>query len=335
MAEGRLTGAEKAAVLLMYVGEDLASEVFKHLNPAEMQKIAGTIVKKDYLSMKTGKEVLNEFLRSSANGEIAVEGMEFAKSVITRALGAEKAQYLLDHLNSELGGGTGIESLKWLEPTVLANIVKNEHPQISAIILAHLTPERASQVLLSIPDDRVKGEIMLRVANLQKIPQAAVKDLEALLADQMFSSETNQGSTVEGIKIAAEILNSIDQNIEAGVMENIAKISPDTATRIQEKMFVFTDLLTVDDRGMQMIIKELNTEVLSVALKAAEAELKERFFKNMSERAAEMLKEDIESKGPVKLSEVERSQQEIIKVARKLEQEGKVARAGKSGEVFV
>ncbi len=222
-----------------------------------------------------------------------------------------------------------------MDPAALANMVKNEHPQIVALILAHLEPDRAAQVVMHIPEDRVKGEVMLRVATLKSIPRSAVKDLESLLKSQAMSAGGSQGSTVEGVKVAAEIMNQIDSKVEAGIMDAIEKASPDLAVKIQEKLFVFTDLLSLDDKAMQMIIKEISAEILSMALKGSDDSLKEKFFKNMSERAAEMLKEDIESKGPVRLSDVEKAQQEIIKVARRLEQEGKIVRAGRGGDVLV
>jgi len=332
--EPKLSGVEKAAVLLMNIGEDLATEVFKYMSPAEMQLLGGSIVKKESVSLQTGRQVVNEFIETLTVGDVPVEGLEFAKSLITKALGPEKAQSILDQITRDMGKG-GIESLRWMDPAIVANIVKSEHPQIIAIILTHLDPDRAAQVLLQIPEDRVKGDVMLRIATLKRIPQAAVRDLEALLSDQMLDADNSQGSTIEGVKIAAEILNQIETKAESQIMDAIEKGSPDLAFKIQEKMFVFADLLTIDDKGMQMVIKELSTDILTLALKSAEDSIKDKFLKNMSERAAEMLVEDLESRGPVKLSDVEKSQQEVIKIARRLESEGKIVRAGRGGDVLV
>jgi flagellar motor switch protein FliG len=249
-------------------------------------------------------------------------------------LDPESAQFVLDQITRDTSGG-GIDSLKWMDPGLVANIIKNEHPQIVALILTHLDPEKASQVLLCLPDERMRGEVMLRVATLKRIPQAAVKDLEVLIKEQLLNTNSNLGNTVEGVKVAAEILNQVESNAESVIMDAIEKSSPDLAVKIQEKMFVFSDLLGIDDRGMQQIIKELSTDVLTIALKGAEEQLQEKFLKNMSERAAEMLKDDMEAKGPVRLSDVEKAQQEIVKVARRLEQEGKIVRAGRGGEVLV
>ena len=332
--ELNLTGSEKAAILLMNIGEDLASDVLKFMTPAEMQLLGGMMVRKESVSLQVGRQVVGEFIDSIDKGDVFVEGLEFAKNVMIRTLGPEKAQFILDQITRDMGGG-GIESLKWMDPAIVANIIKSEHPQIIAIILAHLEPDRAAQVLLHMPEERVRGEIMLRVANLKRIPQAAVKDLEMLISEQMLSAETGQGSSVEGVKLAAEIMNQIDTKSEGEIMDIIEKASPDLAVRIQEKMFVFSDLMGVDDRSMQFIVKELSSEVLGIALKGSEEQIKDKFLKNMSERAAEMLREDMDAKGPVKLSDVEKSQQEIIKIARRLEQEGKLVRSGRGGDVLV
>ncbi len=331
--ELKMRGVEKAAILLMNIGEELASEVFKFMTPAEMQLLGGSIVRKESVSVHVGRQVVNEFVQMVDQGDMAIEGLDFAKKLIIKSLGPEKAQYILDQITRDMESG-GIESLKWLDPAIVANIIKTEHPQIIALILTHLDPERAAQVLLNIPEERQRGEIMLRVANLKRIPHAAVRDLEVLLSETMLSADSGQGNSVEGIKIAAEILNQVETKAEGDIMDVIEKASPDLAIKIQEKMFVFADLLTIDTRGMQVLIKELSTDLLSVALKGSDEGIKEKFLSNMSERGADMLREDIEAKGPVKLSEVEKAQQEIIKIARRLEQEGKLVRAGR-GEVFV
>ena len=332
--ELKLTGSEKAAILLINIGEDLASDVLKFMTPAEMQLLGGMMVRKESVSLQVGRQVVGEFIDSIDKGDVFVEGLEFARTVMVKTLGPEKAQFLLDQITREMGGG-GIESLKWMDPAIVANIIKSEHPQIIAIILAHLEPDRAAQVLLHMPEERVRGEIMLRVANLKRIPQAAVKDLEMLISEQMLSAESGQGSSVEGVKLAAEIMNQIDTKSEGEIMDVIEKASPDLAVRIQEKMFVFSDLMAVDDRSMQFIVKELSGDILGLALKGSDEQIRDKFLKNMSERAAEMMIEDMDAKGPVKLSDVEKAQQEIIKIARRLEQEGKLVRSGRGGDVLV
>ncbi len=328
--EEKLSGIERAAILLMNMGEDCASEVFRHMSPAEIQLIGGIIAKMDSVPVERGKKILGEFTKEVSESDVAVEGLEFAKTLIVKSLGAEKAHNVLEQITMEMSG-SGIASLKWMDPAVLANMIKGEHPQIIALILVHLEPDKAAQVVQNLPEERVRGEVMLRVATLKRVPQAAVRDLELLISEQMLTATTSQGSMVEGVKVAAEIMNQIESKSEAAIMGVIEKASPDLAAKIQDKMFVFADLMGIDDKGLQMIIKDITGDLLTVALKAADDQLKEKFFKNMSERASEMLKEDLESKGPVKLSDVEKAQQEIIKIARNLEQEGKIVRAGMGG----
>ncbi len=326
----KLSGTEKAAILLMHLGEDLAGEVCKFMTPDEMQKVGGTIVKKDTVPVHVGKQVLGELVDAVNRGEITVEGMKFAKNLITKALGPEKAKPVVEGLTRETQKG-GIESLKWMDPALVANLIRSEHPQIIALILTHFDPDRAAQTLMNIADERVRGEVMLRIATLKTIPISAVKDLELMLNEHMLNAGGSEGRTVEGVKVAAEIMNHLElkgSKSDNSIMDIIEKISPDIAIKIQEKMFVFADIIEIDDRGMQQIIKEVSSDVLIVALKGAEDALKEKFLKNMSERAAELMKEDMEAKGPVKLSDVERAQQEVIKVVRRLEQEGKIVKRG-------
>lgn len=335
MARDKLSGIDKAAILLMNIGEELASEVCKHLTPMEMQMLGSTIVKKESVSLQISRDVMADFMEDITGGEMIVEGLEFTKNILIKSLGPEKAKSIIEHITRQMQG-VGIESLKWMDPAIVANIVKNEHPQIIALILLHLEPDKAAQVLLNIPDEARRGEIVVRIATFKMIPENAVRDLEQLLSEQMLQAGSGHGSSIEGVKIAAEILNQIDTKSEGGIMDTIEKVSPDLALKIQEKMFVFADLMGIDQRGIQLIIKELSTDILSVALKGSDEQLKDKFLKNMSERAAEMLKEDMDIRGPVRLSDVEKAQQEIIKVARRLESEGKIVRSsGKGGDVFV
>jgi flagellar motor switch protein FliG len=334
MANGKFSGPEKAAILFMNLGEELAGEVAKHLSPHEVQNIGTAIARRDSVSVQDGRYVVNEFMQEIGAGGTSIEGLNFAKNLMTRALGAEKAQSMLEQITIDVGEG-GIETIKWMDPALVANTIKGEHPQIIALLLIHLDADRASQVLLNIPDERTRGEVMLRIATLTRIPEAAVKDLEVMLSKQMMDSKGGAGDTVEGIKVAAEILNKMESKYEEGIMGIIEKASPDIASSIQEKMFVFADLLTIDDKGMQLVIKELTTEVLSVALKGADEEIADKFYDNMSERASDMLREDIEAKGPMRLSDIEKAQLEIIGVARRLEQDGKIIRAGAGGDELV
>jgi len=327
-----IRGIEKAAVLLINVGENLASEVMKFLTQREVKEVSENIARMESIPSEVGREVAREFIEASNRSGLAVQGLEFARSVIEKALGPEKARRVLEQIAKETEGD-GIKALAYMDPGVVAKMIRAEHPQIIALILTLIPPERASLVLKELPD-LLKGDVMQRVAVIESIPQAAVNEIEAVLRDQVVESEDAQGDMVEGVKVAAEILNQVDSETETSVFGFIEKTSADLATKIQEKMFVFTDLLEMDDRAMQTILKEVETESLSIALKGADEALREKFFKNMSERAAEMLREDIETRGPVRVSDVEAAQIAVVSVARRLEQEGKIMRAGKQGDVI-
>ncbi len=319
-------------MLLINVGENLASEVMQFLTHREAQEVSESIARMDSIPSDVGQEVAKEFLSSSETSGLAVQGLEFARSVIESTFSPEKAKRVLDQIAKE-SEGDGIKALAYMDPKVVANMVRGEHPQIIALILALMPPERASLVLKLLPEI-LMGDVMQRVAVIDTIPQAAVKEIEAVIREQVLESEDSAGDVVEGIKVAAEILNQMESATETSIIEFIDKSSSDLATKIQEKMFVFTDLLEMEDRAMQAILKEVDTENLSVALKGADETLSEKFFKNMSERAATMLKEDIESRGPTKVSDVEKAQIAVVSVARRLEQEGKIMRAGKQGDVI-
>ena len=334
MAIGKFSGAEKAAILLMTLGEELASEVAKHLSPQEIQHIGTAIAKKDSVTASDGRYVVNEFVQHIGAGGTSIEGLNFAKNLMTRALGADEAQYMLEQIIIDIGEG-GIDTIKLMDPALIADTIKGEHPQIISLLLVHLDPDCASQVLLNIPDEKTRGEVMLRIATLTRIPEAAVKDLEVMLSKQMVDAKGGSGDTVEGIKVAAEILNKVGRKYEEEIMGIIEKASPDIANSIQEKMFVFADLLTIDEKGIQLVIKELTTDVLVAALKGADEEIANKFYDNISGRAADILKEHIEAKGPMRLSDVEEAQLEVIGVARRLEHDGKIVRVGDSGDIVV
>jgi len=319
-------------VLLINVGENLASEVMQFLNHREAQEVSENIARMDSIPSEVGREVVKEFMANSETSGLAVQGLEFARNVIERTFSPEKAKRVLDQIAKE-SEGDGIKALAYMDPKVVANMVRGEHPQIIALILALMPPERASLVLKLLPEI-LMGDVMQRVAVIDTIPQAAVKEIEAVIREQVLDSEDSAGDVVEGVKVAAEILNQMESATETSIIEYIDKSSSDLATKIQEKMFVFTDLLEMEDRAMQAILKEVDTENLSIALKGADEILGEKFFKNMSERAATMLKEDIESRGPVRVSDVETAQIAVVSVARRLEQEGTIMRAGKQGDVI-
>ena len=324
-------GVEKSAIFLMTLGENEAAEVLKYLEPREVQKISAAMMSLKNLSREQIAQVFHEFLVSaSGKTTIGMDSNDYIRSMLTKALGDDKAAGLLDRImhNSDT---SGIESLKWMDPGAVAEMIGNEHPQIIATILVHLEPDMAASVMKFF-SERTRNDVLLRIATLDGVQPVALRELNDVLSKLMSGGGTGKKSLQGGVGAAAEILNYLGGTLEGQVMENVRNFDPDLAQKIEDKMFVFENLLEVDDRGIQLILREVQSESLIVALKGASEELREKIFKNMSQRAAEMMREDLEAKGPVKLSEVEANQKEILKIVRRLSDEGQIALGGKGEE---
>jgi flagellar motor switch protein FliG len=327
-------GLNNAAILLMSLGEEEAAEVFKHLSPKEVQKLGETIAKTRSVSRERVENVVEKFTDAAAQQSLLVSDTgNYVRSVLRRALGEDKAGLLIDRI---LQGGdvSGIESLKWMDPLSVAELLRNEHPQIVAAILVHLDFEQAAGVLKQLTD-RQRNEVMLRVATLEGIQPTALKDLNEVLFKVLAGGDKIRKTSLGGVKTAAEIINLLGTNIETTVIESIRGFDPDLAQKIMDKMFVFDDVLKLDDKAIQLVLKDVASETLIVALKGAAPELKEKFLANMSSRAAETLREDLESRGPMRLSEVEAQQKEILKTVRRLSDEGQIVIGGGSDDSFV
>lgn len=322
--------SQRAAVLLMTVGEEAASEVLKHMGPKEVQKIGVAMTTIGEISKETVKSVLEEFLET-ANSQTAV-GMgaeDYIRKILTNALGSEKAAGVIERIL--LGGNAkGLESLKWMDPRAISELFQNEHPQVIAIILSYLDSDHAASVLAEFPD-KSQADILLRIATLDGVQPAAMKELNDTLEKQLKGGVNVQASIIGGVKTAADILNFVEGGAEAGIMDKIKESDEALGQEIQDLMFVFDNLLEVDDRGIQTILREVATDTLLIALKATDEELKEKIFGNMSKRAAEMLRDDLEAKGPVRLSEVETAQKEILTISRRLADEGQIMLGGGGG----
>lgn len=324
-------GLSDAAILLMSLGEEEAAEVFRHLSPKEVQKLGETIAKTRAVSRDRVDEVVNKFTAAaSAQSLLVSDTSNYVRSVLKRALGDDKASLLIDRI---LQGGdvSGIESLKWMDPTSVAELIRNEHPQIVAAILVHLDFEQAAAILKNLTE-RQRNEVMLRIATLEGIQPAALKDLNEVLYKVLAGGDKIRKSSLGGVKTAAEIINFLGASIEGTIIESIRSQDADLAQKIMDKMFVFEDMLKLDKQGFQAVLKEVSSETLVVALKGASPELKEMVLSNMSSRAAETLKEDLESRGPMRLSEVEAQQKEILKVVRRLADEGTIVLGGGGGD---
>ena len=327
-------GVEDAAILLMSLGEEEAAEVFKHLSPKEVQKLGETIAKMRSVPRDRVDGVIEKFDSVAQNEHLLVPDTdEYVKSVLRKALGDEKANLLIDRI---LQGSdvTGIESLKWMDPGSVAELLRNEHPQIVAAILVHLEFDQAADVLKQFTE-RQRNEVMVRVATLDGIQPAALKDLNEVMSKVLAGGDRMKKSNLGGVKSAAEILNMLGSSIETSVLDFVREADNDLAQKIMDNMFTFDDVEKIDDKGIQALLKEVQSESLVIALKGATPALRDKVFKNMSSRAAETLKEDLEGRGPVRLSEVEGEQKEMLKIVRRLVDEGQIVLAGGGDEQFV
>ncbi|WP_295643896.1 flagellar motor switch protein FliG [uncultured Methylibium sp.] len=327
-------GIEDAAILLMSLGEEEAAEVFKHLAPKEVQRLGETIAKMKTVPRERFEQVLERFSGDAADTSMLVSDTdEYVKAVLRKALGDDKANLLIDRI---LQGGdvSGIESLKWMDPASVAELLRNEHPQIVAAILVHLEADQAADVLKNFVE-RQRNEVMVRVATLDGIQPSALKDLNEVMSKVLAGGERMKKSMMGGVKPAAEIINMMGSTIETSVLDYIREADGDLAQKIMDNMFIFDDLLKIDDRGIQALLKEVQSESLVIALKGAAPELREKVFTNMSTRAAETLREDLESRGPVRVSEVEAEQKEMLKIVRRLADEGQIVLGGGGDDQFL
>jgi flagellar motor switch protein FliG len=328
------TGIEDAAIILMSMGEEQASEVFKHLLPKEVQRLGETIAKLRAIPRERYESVVENFLKlAEAEHMLVADSDEYVRSVLRKALGEEKASLLLERI---LAGNdvTGIESLKWMEAQAVAELLRNEHPQIVAAILVHLEYDQTSQILKLLPD-RMRNEVLMRVATLDGIQPAALKDLNEVLSNVLSGSDRARKSQLGGVKSAAEILNMMGSSVETSVLDYIRESDGDLAQMIMDNMFTFDDMIKLDDKAIQMVLKEVQSESLVISLKGATPELRERIFKNMSSRAAETLREDLETRGPVRVTDVEAEQKEMLKIVRRLVEEGEISLGGGSDDQFL
>lgn len=331
---GKLDGVEKAAILLLSLSEEDAAQILKHLEPKQVQKVGMAMAQMTDLNQVKIAAVHRLFIEQIQNfSTIGFQSEEFIKRALTAALGEEKASNLIDQII--LGGGAkGLDSLKWMDSKQVANIIRNEHPQIQTIVLSYLEPEQSAEILSQFPE-KVRLDLTMRIANLEEVQPAALQELNEIMEKQFAGQAGAQTAKMGGLKAAAEILNYMDTNTEGQLMDAIREHDEEMAQQIQDLMFVFENLIDVDDRGIQTLLREVQQDVLLKALKGTDENLKEKIFKNMSKRAAELLQDDLEAMGPVRVSEVESAQKEILSVARRLSEAGEIMLGGGSGDDFV
>jgi flagellar motor switch protein FliG len=325
---------ENAAILLMSLGEEEAAEVFRHLAPKEVQRLGETIAKMKAIPRERVDEVLDKFTEQVGDQHTLVQDTdEYVKSVLRKALGDDKANLLIERI---LQGSdtTGIESLKWMDPQSVAELLRNEHPQIVAAILVHLDFDQSSAVLKLFPE-RHRNEVLIRVATLDGIQPAALKDLNEVMSKVLAGGDKMRKASLGGAKTAAEMINLLGGSVETSVLDFIRESDSDLAQKIMDNMFTFDDLNKLDDKGFQALLKEVQSESLILALKGATPELREKVFRNMSSRAAETLREDLESRGMKRVSEVEAEQKEMLKIVRRLVDEGTIVMATGGADEFL
>ena len=327
-------GLESAAILLMSLGEEEAAEVLKHLAPKEVQRLGETIARMKSVTRERVEGVMVSFEKVAAGESMLVaDSNEYVKSVLRKALGEDKAKLLIDRI---LQGSdvSGIESLKWMDAQSVAELLRNEHPQIVAAILVHLEFDQAAEVL-KLFTERQRNEVMVRIATLDGIQPTALRDLNEVMSKMLAGGDRTKKSSLGGAKTAAEILNMLGSAVETSVLDFVREADNELAQKIMDNMFTFDDVEKIDDKGIQALMKEVQSESLVIALKGATPALRDKIFKNMSTRAAETLKEDLDSRGPVRLSEVEAEQKEMLKIVRRLVDEGQIVLAGGGDEQFV
>ncbi|HEY5850079.1 MAG TPA: flagellar motor switch protein FliG [Lysobacter sp.] len=328
-----MSGVQRAAIVLLSLGEQQAAEVLKHMGAKEVQKLGVAMTSVGGVSRDDVLRVFDEFVDVLAQPSGLGSGAdEYVRAVLTQALGEERASSLIDRIL--LGRNTsGLDTLKWMEPRAIADLVRLEHPQIIAIVMSHLDADQAAEVLKCLPD-RVRADVLVRIATLDGIPPHALNELNDVMARQFAGSQNLKSSSVGGIKVAANILNFMDSGQDEIILGAIGQVDGDLGGRIRDLMFVFDNLSELDDRAMQSVLRDVPSDRLALALRGAEAKVREKITSNMSQRAAEILIEDMEARGPVRLAEVEAAQKEILSIVRKMADSGEIQLAAKT-EAFV
>ncbi|NUA28378.1 flagellar motor switch protein FliG [Cupriavidus basilensis] len=320
-------GLQKSAILMMSLGEDAAAEVFKHLGPREVQNLGSAMATLNSVTREQMSAVLAEFRQETEQYlALNVDSSAFIRSVLNKALGEERAESVIEDILESRDPGAGIESLNWMDSTSVAELIRDEHPQIIATILIHLDRQKSSEIIAMFTD-RLRQDVILRIATFGGVQPGALQELTDVLT-KLLSGQSLKRSRMGGVRTAAEIINMMSTAHEEAVIEGVRLHDGDLAQKIIDEMFLFENLMEVDDRGIQRVLKEVATESLIVALKGAPVELRDKFIRNMSTRAGEMLREDLEALGPVRVSQVEAEQKNILQVVRRLAEAGEVVIGG-------
>jgi len=327
------TDIDKAAVLLISLGEADAAEILRHLGPKEVQKIGEAMARLDNVPQSKVESVVSDFLTTvSDQTGIGIGNDKYIRGMLNQALGEEKAKTLIDRILLSTNT-SGLDTLRWMDPKQIAELIRHEHPQIQSVIMSYLDTDLAAGVLAYF-DETVRLDLLLRISAMEEVQPQALQELNDMFETQFTGARTSQAAKLGGVKHAADIMNFVDGSIEAQILDSIREVDEGLATQIQDLMFVFADLVDVEDTGIQAILREIQTDTLVLALKGADTELQDKIFKNMSKRAADLLKDDLEAKGPVRVSEVEEAQKEILSTARRLADEGEIVLGGGGDELI-
>ncbi|CAM2955537.1 flagellar motor switch protein FliG [Moritella viscosa] len=329
-----LTGIERSAILMLSLNEGDAATIFRQLEPKQVQRLGMAMASmKDFSQAKVAgvHRAFIDDIQKFTN--IGVGSEDFVRNALTAALGADKAGNLVDQIIMG-SGAKGLDSLKWMDARQVASIIHNEHPQIQTIVLSYLEPEQSAEILSQF-QDKVRIDLMMRIANLEEVQPAALHELNEIMEKQFAGQSGAQAAKMGGLKAAANIMNYLDTNIEGQLMDAIRESDEEISQQIQDLMFVFENLIDVDDRGIQALLREVAQEQLQKALKGADDQLKDKIFKNMSKRQVEILEDDLEAMGPIRVSEVESAQKEILSIARRLADSGEIMLGGGGGDDFL
>jgi len=331
----KLSGTQKAAVLMVALGDDAASQIFKYLEEDEIQNISREIALTKHVQPDTADEVLEEFhTMTLAKSYISQGGIEFAKKLLIKSVGPEAARKIIDRLTKALESSAGFSSIERANPQQLSKFIQSEHPQTIALILAHLNASQAADLIASLPEG-LRADVAMRMANLQEISPEVVRRISLILEQKLEALGSFATEAYGGVRAVAELFNRMDRNAGRLVLEKIETENPQLAASIRDLMFVFDDILLIDDTGITEILKRVDKKILTTALKGTSEELRNQFFRNMSSRAVELMKEEMEFMGPIKLKDVEKSQHEIVEIVRQLEEEGVISIGGGGGEDYV
>ena len=331
----KLSGTQKAAVLMVTLGDETAANIFKYLEEDEIQTISREIAITKHVQPEMAEEVMEEFhTMTQARSYISQGGIEYAKKLLIKSVGPEVARKIIDRLVKALESSAGFTSLERANPQQLSKFIQNEHPQTIALILAHLNASQAAELISSLPE-ALRSDVAMRMASLQEISPEVVRRISLILEQKLEALGSFATEAYGGVRAVAELFNRMDRNTGRAVLEKIETENPQLAASIRDLMFVFDDILLIDDNGITEILKRADKKILTTALKGTSDELRNQFFRNMSSRAVDLMKEEMEFMGPIKIKDVEKAQHEIVEIVRQLEEEGVISVGGGGGEDYV